>query len=121
MAQRQARTRQHEAGVAGRHLDRDPGADADPGAGRDQLGLDRAQVEARVAVVGAGRNSGIRAQAGEAQLHAASVSAAQPRSAEAPLALTAKSAKRCAIAAGIRAETRTPSARSVRSMLPASS
>ena len=53
MARGQPGARQHQAGVARRDLDRDPGADARPLARLDRGRLGGVQVEAGIALVGA--------------------------------------------------------------------
>ena len=67
MFERQARARQDEARQALRNGDGEPGADADPLPRPDPGALGRVQVEARVGVVGAGRNRGRFAEAYESE------------------------------------------------------
>ena len=68
---RQSRARQHQPRVAGRNLDRDPGADVGPLPRPDGGGLHRVQVEARVTTVGATGKPGTFPKQPYGELHGA--------------------------------------------------
>jgi hypothetical protein len=63
----EAASRQHQPGVAGRDLDRDPGPYALPLTGAEAGGLAGVQVEPGIAVVGAGRRDRVLGQEPESK------------------------------------------------------
>ncbi len=69
VTEREPGARQDEAGVTGRDLDRDAGADRCPLAGSEQRRLGGAQVEAGIAFVGARRQQRAGLQQADLQLH----------------------------------------------------
>ena len=85
VTQRQARARQHQAGVPGRQLDREAGGDRRAGARPQRHVLDGHEVQAGVAVVGPRRQHRGRVQAADAEPHGPPV-AADPFAPPEPLA-----------------------------------